>query len=173
MTSDISGECEAEFPFRIEYRPIGIIHTPYQHIEDMPIQPGGAEGVRGTVEIFSDYREGLNDLEGFSHIILIYHFHRSPGALLRVTPFLDSEPRGVFATRAPRRPNPIGLSVVRLVRLSESRMKIENVDILDGTPLLDIKPAVPQFDHHPIERIGWLAASKSTVRQTRSDKRFG
>jgi len=158
---------------RIEYRPIGVIHTPYRHIDDMPIQPSGAEGVRGTVQLFSHYRAGLRDLDGFSHICLIYHFHRSPGALLTVTPFLDSEPRGIFATRAPRRPNPIGLSVVRLIGISKARVEIENVDILDGTPLLDIKPSVPEFDHAPVERTGWLETAGDAVRRTRSDQRFG
>ena len=173
MTADGNQRQDTSIPNVIEYRPIGRIHSPYERIEDMPIQPTGAEGVRGTVDIFPAYEAGLKDLEGFSHIILLYHFHRSPGALLTVTPFLDTEPRGVFATRAPRRPNPIGMSVVRLIRISGNRLEIENVDILDGTPLLDIKPSVPRFDHHRVERLGWLEASQAAVRNTRSDERFG
>ncbi|HEX3035200.1 MAG TPA: tRNA (N6-threonylcarbamoyladenosine(37)-N6)-methyltransferase TrmO, partial [Thermodesulfobacteriota bacterium] len=102
---------------RIEYQPIGVIHSPFTELEGMPIQPAGASGVKGTVEVFPDYKPGLKDLNGFSHIILLYHFHRSTGFKLRVTPFMDTKKRGVFATRAPKRPNPIGLSVVRLVSI--------------------------------------------------------
>ena len=112
----------------------------------MPIQPTGAKGIQGTVEILPEFQAGLNDLEGFSHIILLYHLHRSEGFKLTVTPFLDDQPRGLFATRAPKRPNSIGLSVVKLVRQEENILHIENVDILDGTPLLDIKPYIPVFE---------------------------
>ena len=99
---------------KIEYRPIGVIHSPFTELEGMPIQPAGASGTQGTVELFPDYLEGLKDLEGFSYIILLYHFHRSKGFDLQVVPFLDRKPRGLFATRAPRRPNPIGFSVVKM-----------------------------------------------------------
>ena len=121
----------------IEYEPIGIIHTPFTDLEGMPIQPAGASGGKGTVEILPEYAEGLADLDGFSHIVLLYHFHRSTGFKLRVTPFLDDQPRGLFATRAPKRPNPIGLSVVKLVKVEGPVVRVENVDVLDGTPLLD------------------------------------
>jgi tRNA-Thr(GGU) m(6)t(6)A37 methyltransferase TsaA len=155
------------------FRPIGIIHTPFKELQNMPIQPSGAAGIRGTVELFSEFAEGLKDLDGFSHLILLYHFHESRGYKLIVTPFLDSNPRGLFATRAPKRPNPIGLSTVRLIRIRECSLDIENVDILDGTPLLDIKPYVPEFDHQENCQIGWLEQARGKVRNKRSDKRFG
>jgi tRNA-Thr(GGU) m(6)t(6)A37 methyltransferase TsaA len=153
-------------------RPIGIIHTPFKELENMPIQPSGAAGIRGAVELFPEFTEGLKDLDGFSHIILLYRLHESRGYKLIVTPFLDSERRGLFATRAPKRPNPIGLSIVRLVQIRGSSLEIENVDILDGTPLLDIKPYVPEFDHQENCRIGWLEQARGKVRSKKSDKRF-
>jgi tRNA-Thr(GGU) m(6)t(6)A37 methyltransferase TsaA len=152
--------------------PIGVIHTPFKELENMPIQPSGAAGIRGTVDLYSEFAEGLKDLDGFSHLILLYQFHESRGCKLSVTPFLDSEPRGVFATRAPKRPNPIGLSIVRLVQIRGCSLDVENVDILDGTPLLDIKPYVPEFDHEENCRIGWLEKARGKVRNKRSDKRF-
>jgi len=157
----------------ISYRPIGVIHSSFERIEDMPIQPTGAAGIRGTVEVLAEYADGLKDLEGFSHLILLYHFHRAKKARLTVTPFLDTEPRGLFATRAPSRPNPIGLSVVKLLRVEGKTLLIENVDIVDGTPLLDIKPYVPEFDHGEGARIGWLAAARYKIGETRADSRFG
>lgn len=156
----------------IMYQPIGTIHSPFKDIQGMPIQPTGAANVQGTIELLPELVEGLKDLEGFSHIILLYHFHQAEGARLVVTPFMDSSPHGVFATRAPKRPNPIGLSVVRLVSIEGNILHIENVDILDGTPLLDIKPYVPEFDEHPAERIGWLREAKGLVQSKRSDDRF-
>lgn len=157
---------------KIEFQPIGVIHTPFTELESMPIQPAGAAGVEGTVEVFEEYRAGLKDLDGFSHIILLYHFHRSRGFEPHVVPFLDSQPRGVFATRAPRRPNPISLSVVRLNRIEGGVVHIENVDILDGTPLIDIKPYVPEFDAQGDVRTGWLEHVRTTVSQRKSDDRF-
>jgi tRNA-Thr(GGU) m(6)t(6)A37 methyltransferase TsaA len=157
----------------ILFRPIGVIHSPFRRIEGMPIQPSGARGVAGTVEVFPRYAEGLRDLEGFSHIILVYHFHMAGEASLVVVPFLDSEPRGTFATRAPKRPNPIGISVVALLARSGDTLRVENVDVLDGTPLLDIKPYVPEFDVHAASRTGWLErVSASDVRRQTSDGRF-
>ena len=156
----------------ITYRPIGIIHSPFTDIAGMPIQPRGAAGVRGSVEVRPEFTAGLQDLAGFSHVILLYHFHRVREARLTVTPFLDAQPRGVFATRAPQRPNPIGLSIVKLLGIEGNILHIENVDILDGTPLLDIKPYVPEFDQHPAERIGWLEQARGRVQGQRSDDRF-
>jgi tRNA (adenine37-N6)-methyltransferase len=156
----------------IGYSPIGIIHSPFTTLEGMPIQPVGAAGVKGWVELFPQFEEGLKDLEGFSHIILLYHFHRSKGFSLRVVPFMDTEERGVFATRAPKRPNPIGLSVVRLLGVEGCTLHIEGVDVLDGTPLLDIKPYVPGFDPRGRVRTGWLKQPARLVSRKRSDKRF-
>jgi tRNA-Thr(GGU) m(6)t(6)A37 methyltransferase TsaA len=156
----------------ISYRPIGVIHSPSTDIEGMPIQPTGASGIQGIVEVFPEFAEGLKDLEGFSHIILLYHFHQVQEAKLVVTPFMDPQPRGVFATRAPKRPNPIGLSIVKLLSIEQNVLLIENVDILDGTPLLDIKPYVPEFDQPPADRVGWLEQAKGRVQGKRSDDRF-
>jgi len=157
---------------KIEYEPIGVIHSPFQTTEGMPIQPSGAIGVQGTVELFPKFGQGLRDLDGFSHIILIYHLHRSVGYSLLVIPFLDSVERGVFATRAPRRPNAIGLSVVRLVRVEDDTLHVEDIDILDGTPLLDIKPYVPEFDRNLGDRVGWLEHGRDRVQKLRADDRF-
>ena len=157
---------------KISLEPIGIIHTPYSEPSGMPIQPPGGEGVAGSIEIFSEYVEGLKDLDGFSHIILIYHLHEVSEAKLTVVPFMDDTPRGVFSTRAPRRPNAIGLSVVRLNKVEGGRLEIENVDILDGTPLLDIKPYIPEVDHQPADRIGWLTGKKRRFAGRKSDARF-
>ena len=156
----------------IEYTPIGIIHSPFTELEGIPIQPAAALGVAGTVEVFEEFGPGLKDLEGFSHIILIYHFHRSQGYKLRVVPYLDSEPRGLFATRAPKRPNAIGLSIVRLRRIDNRILHVENADILDGTPLLDIKPYVPDFDEQTEVQTGWLEHVRKKVSSRKSDGRF-
>ena len=156
----------------IKYSPIGSIRTPFKKQEGMPIQPSGAKGVRGTVKLKQEYIGGLKDLEGFSHIVLIYHLHLSKSHDLMVIPFLYDQPRGVFATRAPRRPNSIGLSVVKLNAVEEDTLKIENVDIIDGTPLLDIKPYVPEFDAQTEVKTGWLAEVKKQVKQVKSDNRF-
>ena len=156
----------------IEFEPIGIIHTPFPKPANMPIQPAAGAGVTGTVDLFEAYRDGLDDLEGFSHVILLYHLHRSHGYKLRVVPFMDTVPRGLFATRAPRRPNPIGLSVVQLDRVEDGVLHIRNLDIVDGTPLLDIKPYIPEFDHQPAVRAGWLEGVRKTVSDRHSDDRF-
>lgn len=156
----------------IAYRPIGIIHSPFRDARGMPIQPAGAEGVAGTVRVFDEFADGLADLEGFSHVVLLYHFHRSEGYDLRVVPFLDAAPRGLFATRAPRRPNPIGISVVRLRRIEGATLRVENVDVLDGTPLLDIKPHVPEFDAPGDLAVGWLEAARGEAAGRQSDDRF-
>ena len=157
---------------KIEYHPIGIIHSPFTELSGMPIQPAGAAGVEGTVEVFPKYNDGLKDLEGFSHVIILYHFHRSKGFKLHVVPFMDSTPRGVFATRAPKRPNPIGLSVIKLQKIQDNILYVENVNILDGTPLLDIKPYVPEFDEQSDVRAGWLEDVRKEVSKRKSDQRF-
>jgi len=157
----------------ITYKPIGVIHSPFRGVKGMPIQPTGAHGVFGTVEIEPDYVPGLKDIEGFSHIILIYHFHLSEGYSLTVKPFLDDELHGIFATRAPKRPNAIGLSVVRLIRVAHRVIHIADVDIVDATPLLDLKPYVPEFDARKTTRVGWLSRTLDKVPDTRADERFG
>jgi tRNA-Thr(GGU) m(6)t(6)A37 methyltransferase TsaA len=157
---------------QIVYRPIGTVHSPFQDIEGMPIQPSGATGIKGTIQVQPEFAPGLKDLEGFSHVILLYHFHQVREHKLQVTPFLDTQPRGVFATRAPKRPNPIGLSIVRLLKIEDDVLHVEDIDVLDGTPVLDIKPYVPEFDRPPVERVGWLEQAKGQVRSKRSDDRF-
>lgn len=157
---------------KIIFQPIGVIHTPFKDLEGMPIQPTGGSGVNGIVEVFEGFRKGLKDLNGFSHIILLYLFHRSRPYRLHAVPFMDSEPRGIFSTRAPNRPNPIGLSVVQLDKIENGSLHIRNVDILDGTPLLDIKPYVPEFDAQTKIRTGWLETARKTVSRRKSDDRF-
>ena len=154
------------------YTPIGTIHSPFTEPAGMPIQPAGAEGVRGIVVIDEKFREGLHDLSGFSRIILIYAFHRSQGYELEVIPFLDTVMHGIFATRAPRRPNAIGLSIVKLISVNDGELVIEGVDVVDGTPLLDIKPYVPEFDCHPNEKAGWFEGCGDMVVIVKADGRF-
>jgi tRNA-Thr(GGU) m(6)t(6)A37 methyltransferase TsaA len=156
----------------ITYDPIGIIHSPFHTLEDMPIQPTSEASQPGVVEIFSQFAEGLADLAGFSHVYLIYHLHRVEHTKLIVTPFLDTKPRGLFSTRAPSRPNPIGLSLVRVDRIEDNRLHIVALDILDQTPLLDIKPYIPEFEPQQNVRIGWVEQARGRVRQQKSDKRF-
>jgi len=156
----------------IKYKPIGVVHSPHKEPKETPIQPPSAEGIDGTVEVFPEYAEGLKDLEGFSHIILIYHFHLSRGASLRVKPFMDTEVHGVFAMRGPSRPNPIGISAVRLVRIEGNILHIRDVDIVDGTPLLDIKPYVPKFDAREAENVGWLEENVFKLSTSKDDGRF-
>jgi len=156
----------------MQIRPIGVIHSPFDNIAEMPIQPSGAQGISGSIEIAPELVEGLKDLEGFSHIIVLYQFHQVSRAELTVTPFLDATPHGVFATRAPTRPNPIGLSVLELKSISGNVLAVNNVDILDGSPLLDIKPYVPEFDQPNSVRIGWLKKHPNASQTVRSDKRF-
>ena len=156
----------------IELKPIGTIHSPFKELSGMPIQPAGAADVKGTIEVFEEFREGLKDLDGFSHLILLYHFHQSKGFDLSVVPFLDKENRGLFSTRAPWRPNPVGLSIVQLEKVEDLVLHINNVDILDGTPLLDIKPYVPDFDVQAGVRTGWLDKTSKAVSDKKSDERF-
>jgi len=138
------------------FQPIGLIRSPFFRKDQTPIQPYRSQAV-GQVMLLPDYESGLDGLEGFSHVILLYFFHHAePGYDLTVTPYLDSEPHGLFATRYPRRPNPIGLSVVRLVRREGNTLHVDGIDVLDGTPLLDIKPYVPPFDAFPEATMGWL-----------------
>ena len=159
-------------PQSFTYVPIGTVHSPFSDIAGMPIQPSGARGIRGSIEIRQEFVVGLRDLEEFSHLILIYALHRCNGYFLEVKPFLDPQPHGIFATRAPKRPNAIGLSIVRLVGIQGNMLEIEDVDILDGTPLLDIKPYVPAFDSYCGAKAGWFDAVSHNATSVRSDERF-
>ncbi len=156
----------------IIYQPIGVVHSPHQTPHGSPIQPRSARGIRGTISIEQEYAPGLVDLEGFSHVVLLVHFHRAGEPRLTVTPFLDNRPHGVFATRAPLRPNPIGLSVVRLIRRADTVLHVEDLDLLDGTPVLDIKPYVPDFDSTGEIRLGWLEHARDRIHRTKADGRF-
>lgn len=138
----------------------------------MPIQPAGATKVRGTIEVCEEFESGLRDLRGFSRIILLYVFDRSEGYDLVVTPFLDKTPRGLFSTRAPRRPVPIGISTVKLLGIEGNILDVEEIDVCDGTPLLDIKPYVPYFDAYPEEKAGWFPGTGDGADLVLSDSRF-
>ncbi len=154
----------------INVRPIGVIHSPHKQATGTPIQAALAAGVAGTVEVFPEYAAGLRDLDGFERIWLVYWFDRASPANMTVKPYLDSREHGLFATRAPSRPNPIGLSPVRLARVEGNIPHVDSLDILDGTPLLDIKPYVPKFDAFEVQRVGWLA--EACADQTLADGRF-
>ncbi|HEX7589235.1 MAG TPA: tRNA (N6-threonylcarbamoyladenosine(37)-N6)-methyltransferase TrmO [Anaerolineae bacterium] len=153
----------------LSYHPIGVIHSPFKETAGMPIQAVAAQGIAGTIDLDPDYRDGLKDIEGFSHLILLYHLHLVQSSKLIVIPFLDDEPHGIFATRAPRRPNPIGLSIVRLMQVEDVTLHIQDIDIADGSPLIDIKPYVPAFDERNDVRIGWFTNNIARMREVRSD----
>ena len=156
----------------IKYKPIGIIHSPFKEPKGTPIQPAAAKGIEGKVEVFPEYAEGLKDVKEFSHIILVCHFHLSKKPSLKVKPFMDDQMRGVFATRAPSRPNPIGISIVRLIKIEENILHVQDVDIIDGTPLLDIKPYVCEFDPKEVNKIGWLEKNVHKLPTSNDDGRF-
>jgi tRNA-Thr(GGU) m(6)t(6)A37 methyltransferase TsaA len=138
----------------LKLKPIGVIHSPY-HAGQVPYQGCGREEI-GEVEVFEQFAEGLKDIEGFSHIVLIYWFHKSRGYSLMVRTPWDTTPHGLFTTRSPNRPCPLGLSVVRLVARKGNTLKVKDLDAIDGTPLLDIKPYVPTVDEKSDIRVGWL-----------------
>ena len=157
---------------KIKYIQIGIIHSPFKEPTGTPIQPIAAQGIDGTVEVFQEYTEGLKDIDGFSHVILVYHFHLSKESSLKVKPFMDDQTHGVFSTRAPNRPNPIGISVVQLVKIEGNILQVKDLDIVDGTPLLDIKPYVPEFDIRDAKKKGWLEKNVSKLPTSKDDGRF-
>ena len=158
-------------PEPVAYEPIGVVRSPFRAVDGMPLQSVAAGEVRGRVEVRPELAAGLRDLDGFSHLHLICHLHESaPGGLV-VTPFLDDTPRGVFATRSPRHPNPIGLSVVSLLAVQGAVLHVAGLDLLDGTPVLDIKPYVPTFDAFAAPRTGWLAQAAQRVHRVRADAR--
>ena len=157
----------------IVFKPIGVIRTPFDSIENMPVQPNGAVGVKGIIELREDLDAGLIDLEGFSHIILIYHLHLVKGYKLSVVPFMDDKPHGIFATRAPARPNAIGISTVKLRAIIGHELFVEGVDMVDGTPLLDIKPFFPKYDNQTDVKYGWLEEKVGLdITKVKSDRRF-
>ena len=152
---------------------IGVIHTPFKEAAGTPIQPAMAEGAEGVVEVLPEFEEALADLENFERVWLVYWFDRSTGYQCKVKPFLEECERGLFSTRAPRRPNQIGLSCVRLLSVEGCRLRVADVDMLDGTPLLDIKPYVPRFDAYPDARAGWLdSAERVNHSDVAADERF-
>jgi len=155
-----------------DFQAIGTIFTPHEQAEGTPIQPSAASEFFGTISLDPTYQSGLKDLIDFSHIILIYVFDRAQPAKLSVKPFMDSNERGLFSTRASSRPNPIGLSVVELLRIEDNLLFIKNVDMLNRTPLLDIKPYVPQFDPKEECHIGWLEKGIQKLEHTKDDGRF-
>ena len=160
---------------KIEFDTIGTIHSPFTELEGMPIQPTGAKGIKGEIHIKDEYKAGLRDINGFSHLILIYHLHKTNGNALEVKPFMDNDTHGVFATRSPKRPNNIGLTIVALDSVDDDCvLHISNVDILDGTPLLDIKPYVPQLHEDTINdlRIGWFENNHQKAKNQKADDRF-
>ena len=156
----------------ITYTPIGIVRSPFTTLAGMPIHTVAAQGVGATIELEPGYAAGLRDIGGFSHLLVISHLHLMQGYALEVTPFMDTAPHGVFATRSPRRPNPIGLSIVRLIGVEGATLHIEEVDLIDGTPVLDIKPYVPQLDDRATERTGWFATNVYKVYTVRADDRI-
>jgi tRNA-Thr(GGU) m(6)t(6)A37 methyltransferase TsaA len=158
----------SEFTFKA----IGVIHSPFKEPKNVPIQAAASKDTEGTIALYPQYVQGLTDLEGFSHIILLYHLHLAKDYALMVKPFLDDRLHGVFATRAPARPNSIGFSIVRLQRIEGNVLYICDLDIVDGTPLLDIKPYVPAFDCVQAERIGWFSSKIDKLEVTRNDGRF-
>lgn len=156
----------------VNFKPIGVIQSPFKEPKGTPIQPTAAWDTAGVIEVYPEYVEGLKDIEGFSHLILIYHFHMAKEYTLLVKPFLDNELHGVFATRAPSRPNAIGFSVVRLSKVEGNKLHILDVDIVNGTPLLDIKPYVTEFDAREAVKTGWFKNNVQKLSTARDDGRF-
>jgi tRNA-Thr(GGU) m(6)t(6)A37 methyltransferase TsaA len=155
----------------VTYTPIGIVHSPFKEPKNVPIQ-AAASKTEGTVELFPQYADGLQDLAGFSYIILLCHLNLVTSHPLIVKPFLDDKLHGVFATRSPARPNPIGLSLVRLLKIDGLTLYVKGLDVVDGTPLLDIKPYIPKFDNRRATKIGWFSTKVDNVKTAKDDGRF-
>lgn len=152
---------------------IGIIKTPWLTPENMPIQPTGAKTVKGTIVLNENYVAGLKNLEEFSHIILIYQLHLIKEPKLEVIPFMDTEPKGIFATRSPKRPNKLGISIVEIEHINKNKIHILDVDMMNGSPLLDIKPFFEDFDNRFHTKKGWLAKKTNLDKENfKSDERF-
>lgn len=156
----------------VVYTPIGVIRSEHHEPEQTPIQPVYARGCSGRAEVLPQYAEGLKDLDEFSHLLLLYHFHRAGDPQMTVVPFTDDQPRGLFSTRSPRRPNPIGLSLVRLLRIEGAVLYLSDVDILDGTPLLDIKPYIPRFERTDEATGGWTETVDEETARRRGRRGF-
>lgn len=156
----------------IHFKSIGVVHSPYKTVENMPVQTSASKDVEAEIEIFEQYKEGISDLEGFSHIYVIFFLNMVREPKLKVIPFLDTVERGIFATRSPARPNPVGLSLVELVSVNENILKIRGVDMLDGTPVIDIKPYVPDFEICENVRKGWFEGNTYKAEKILSDERF-
>ena len=152
-------------------KPIGSIESPFNNRKNTPIQPCYSDKF-GTVEIFDDYAAGLQDLEGFSHVILIYYFDRSDDTQLRVKPYLDESSKGIFATRHQNRPNKIGLSIVQIVKIENNKILVKGIDVLNNTPLVDIKPFVPFFDCQDLKNlsVGWLKDKLIPTKDEKTDE---
>ncbi|MBN2485780.1 MAG: tRNA (N6-threonylcarbamoyladenosine(37)-N6)-methyltransferase TrmO [Bacteroidales bacterium] len=156
----------------ISYRPIGIVHSEYKKPEGTPIQPVASIGSEAVIEILPEFAEGLTDLEQFSHIWVLFHMHQARYKQLKVVPFLDSVSHGIFATRSPGRPNPIGISVVILNRIEGNRLYVKNIDIIDGSPVIDIKPFIAQFDVYENTNSGWFEGKAHKLENIKDDGRF-
>jgi tRNA-Thr(GGU) m(6)t(6)A37 methyltransferase TsaA len=156
----------------VTYHAIGSVRSPFVQAAGMPIQSSRAQGAQGSLELEPEYWAGLEDLAGFSHLLLVSHLHRAGPAVLQVVPFLDTRQRGIFATRAPARPNPIAISVLRILRVEPGRVLVAELDLLDGTPILDIKPYVPEFDARGDARSGWYAEAARRNEDVVADDRF-
>jgi len=157
----------------ISYKPIGFIRTPFLQISEMPIQSKGAKKIYGVIDLNTDLLLGLLDIEGFSHLILLYHFHLIKESKLSVIPFMDDKPHGIFATRAPARPNAIGMSIVKLQKVENNLIYFEGADMVDNSPLLDIKPFFPKYDNQQKVKYGWLEEKRDLdISKIKSDNRF-
>jgi tRNA-Thr(GGU) m(6)t(6)A37 methyltransferase TsaA len=159
---------------KIMFQSIGIIHSPHKVLADIPIQPVFANDIEGTVVLAPEFADGLMDLCEFSHIYIFYYFHRSQKTCLHVKPYLSHEEHGIFATRAPHRPNKLGMSLVQLTQIEDNVLHVKGIDILDGTPLIDIKPYIKRFDARENVRSGWqdnISDDTASVRGLRDYKK--
>ena len=155
----------------VQYKPIGIIHSPFKNLTGIPRQAAGTPDITAKIEIFDEYIDGLMDLDGFSHIVVIFHLHLVKKGSLKASPPWDNREHGVFATRSPHRPNPIGVSVVRLKNIDRNILNISGVDMADGTPILDIKPYIPALNPTKAVRIGWLKDKTDRMNKSKSGDR--
>ncbi len=160
-----------DFP-QVVSRPIGYVRSPFKDTVGMPIQTAGAPDAKGSLEILPEFVAGLRDIEGFEYLILITHLHLVATERLEVVPFLDDTSHGVFATRAPARPNRLGLSIVQLLSVEGGVLHFAGNDMVDGTPVLDVKPYVPAFDVRVTDRTGWFAKRIESLAVVRSDDRM-